>query len=249
MKQAWKLVEVEAYDKVRSRQMTVVWGKPTRANYIGWRRELEITASAVDISDTYKRTVDAAGNNYECLFEVMDDKDYNQRTGINITVVVAQTEPSHYDTNINAQTPTFQRKQMEDEHEQKKHDFVTWKGASRGLAENLRNAMEVQYYSKLEHSIIRYKNVRVQQILEHLSEKWTTMNSKEKRKIEEDYYKVWDVSGGVALSAFTKALNNNKVALTHHNITIKEKRPEKSLVDLPTTLESNRTDLCVEVIL
>ena len=94
---------------------------------------------------------------------------------------------------------------MEEEHEQKKHDFFTWKGAARGLAENLRDAMEIQYYSELEHTIVGYKNVKVLQHLEHLSEKWTTMNSKEKRKIKEDYYKAWDVAGGVALSAFTKA--------------------------------------------
>ena len=222
MKQAWKLIEADAYDKVRTRPVTVVRGKPTRSDYIVWRRELEITASAIDISDTYAWTVDGTGNNYGCLFEVMDDNDYIQRTGINATVITKPVERPHYDPNINATTPTYQRKQMEEEHEQKKHDFFTWKGAARGLAENLRDAMEIQYYSELEHTIVGYKNVKVLQHLEHLSEKWTTMNSKEKRKIKEDYYKAWDVAGGVALSAFTKALDDNKIGLAHHNITIEE---------------------------
>jgi hypothetical protein len=48
------------------------------------------------------------------------------------------------------------------------------------------------------------------------------MNTKEKKKIKADYYKPWDVAGGVALSAFTKALDKRKEELTHHNITIDE---------------------------
>ena len=48
------------------------------------------------------------------------------------------------------------------------------------------------------------------------------MNTREKKKIKADYYKPWDVAGGVALSAFTKALDERKEELTHHNITIDE---------------------------
>ncbi len=66
------------------------------------------------------------------------------------------------------------------------------------------------------------KNVTTIQILDHLDRVWVTMNTKEKKKIKADYYKPWDVAGGVALSAFTKALDERKEELTHHNITINE---------------------------
>jgi len=90
------------------------------------------------------------------------------------------------------------------------------------MAENLRDAMDEQYYSKLKHSIVGYKNVTTIQILDHLEKVWVTMNTKEKKKIKADYYKPWDVAGGVALSAFTKALDERKEELIHHNITIDE---------------------------
>jgi hypothetical protein len=106
--------------------------------------------------------------------------------------------------------------------EQKKHDFFTWTGASRGMAENLRNSMDEQYYSELKPSIVGYKNITTIQILDHLDKVWVTMNTKEKKKIKADYYKPWDVAGGVALSAFTKALDERKEELIHHNITIDE---------------------------
>ena len=77
----------------------------------------------------------------------------------------------------------------------------------RGMAENLWDAMEEQNYSQLEHSIVSYKNVTTLQILDHLDTEWVPMNTKERKKIKADYYKAWNVPGGVALSAFTKALN------------------------------------------
>ena len=220
MKQAWKLVEAAAYDQARAQPLTITHGKPSRSNYIAWRKELELIATGYDVSDTYGWSVDAAGNNYGCLHLTMDDNDYQNRT--TITTYVEPTEPAHYDPNINASTPTFQRKQLEEEQEQMKHDFFTWTGASRGMAENLRDAMEEQYYSELKHSIVGYKNVKTLQILEHLDTHWVTMNTREKKKIKADYYKPWDVAGGVALSAFTKALDERKEELIHHNITIDE---------------------------
>ena len=213
-------MEAEAYDKARAQPLSVVQGKPSRTNYIAWRKEVELIATGYDVSDTYKWTVDAAGNNFGCLHLTMDDNDYQIRTSI--TTYVAPTEPPHYDPTITAATPTFQRKQLEEEMEQKKHDYFTWVGASRGMAENLRNAMEEQYYNELKHSIVGYKNVTTYQILDHLDKVWVTMNTKEKKKITAEYFKPWDVAGGVALSAFTKALDERKEELVHHNINIDE---------------------------
>ena len=229
MKQAWIVVEAAAYNKARARPLTVVRGKPNRSDYITWRKELESTAADYDISDTYSWTVDAAGNNYGCLHDVMDDNDYQTRTGI--TTYVEPVEPPHYDPNIDATTPTFQRKQLEEEHEQKKHDFFTWKGAARGLAENLRDAMEEQYYSELKHSIIGYRNVTTLAQLEHLDDKWTPMNPKEKKLIKKDYFKPWDVPAGVALGTFTKRLDERKAELVHHNIAIDEDEMKEHYIE------------------
>jgi len=50
------------------------------------------------------------------------------------------------------------------------------------------------------------------------------MNTKERREEgdKKDYYKPWDVAGGVALSAFTKALDERRIELHIHNITIED---------------------------
>ena len=224
MKQVWKVVEAEAYERARKQPLTQRLGKPTRTDWIMWQKELEKIAAVYDVSDSYKWTIDANGNNYGCLALAVDPvnggPDYELRTGI--TTYVAPIEPPHYNAAININTPTYLRKQMEEENEQMKHDFFTWKGAERGLAENLRDAMGEQYYGQLEHSIVGFKNVTMLQIMKHLDEEWVPMNTKERKKIKADYYKPWDVAGGVALSAFTKALDERKQELVQHNITIDE---------------------------
>jgi hypothetical protein len=150
-----------------------------------WQKELKKIAASYNVSDSYPWTMDAAGNNYGCLFLTVDPinggPDYELRTGI--TTYVAPTKPPHYDATINADTPTFQRKQREEENEQKKHDYFTWKGALRGMAENLRNAMGKQYVSQLGHSIVGFKNVTVLQIMKHLDTEWVPMNTRERMKI------------------------------------------------------------------
>ena len=194
-------MEAEAYDKARAQPLTITHGKPSRSNYIAWRKELELIATGYDVSDTYGWSVDAAGNNYWCLHLTMDDNVYQNCT--TITTYVEPTEPAHYDPNINAATPTFQRKQLKEEQEQKKHDFFTWTGASRGMAENLHDSMEEQYYSELKHSIVGYKNVKTIKILEHLDKHWVAMNTREKKKIKAEYYKPWDVAS-ITTSPSTK---------------------------------------------
>ena len=72
MKNAWKLVEKEAYDHARKQSLTIKHGKPTRSDYIGWKKALEIVAASYDVSDSYEWTMDAAGNNYGCLALVVD---------------------------------------------------------------------------------------------------------------------------------------------------------------------------------
>ena len=222
MKVAWRLVEADAYERARKQALTRRPGKPTRTDWIMWQKQLEVIAAGYDVSDTYEWTVDAAGNNYGCLFLTVDPDDvqYELRTGI--TTYVEPEEPPHYHEDIDVNTPTFQRKQLEEENEQKKHDFFTMKGALRGMAENLRDAMGEQYYSQLEHSIVGYKNVTVLQIMKHLDTEWVPMNTKERRAIKKEYFKPWDVAGGVALSKFTKALDERRSELHIHNITIED---------------------------
>jgi hypothetical protein len=127
MKTVWKQVEEAASTLMISQPITKVHGRPTRQNYITWKKELERAANQIEIDETYPWSVDATGNNYGGMKLTMEDNEYELRTGI--TTFAEPTEPVQYDPAINANTPTFQRKQMEQEHKQTKHNYWTWKGA------------------------------------------------------------------------------------------------------------------------
>jgi hypothetical protein len=58
--------------------------------------------------------------------------------------------------------------------------------------------------------------------MKHLDTEWVPMNTKERRAIKKEYFKPWDVAGGVALSKFTKALDERQTELHIHNITIED---------------------------
>ena len=127
------------------------------------------------------------------------------------------------------------RKQLEEENEQRKHDFFTMKGAARGMAENLRDVMNEQYFSQLEHSVVGYKNVTVLQIMKHLDTEWVPMNTKERRAIKKDY---------LLLSKFTKALDERRIELHIHNITIEDEDvKEHYMVQMYESNAFNETDM------
>ena len=86
-------MEAAAYDKARTQPLPVVYGKPSRSNYIAWRKEVELIATGYDVSDTYKWTVDTAGNNFGCLHHTMDDNNYQLR--MSIMTYVVPTKPPH----------------------------------------------------------------------------------------------------------------------------------------------------------
>ena len=50
MKQVWKVVEAEAYERARKQPLTQRLGKPTRTDWIMWQKELEKIAAVYDVS-------------------------------------------------------------------------------------------------------------------------------------------------------------------------------------------------------
>ena len=52
MKQAWKVVEAEAYERARKQALTHRPGKPTQTDWIMWQKQLEVIAAGYNVSDT-----------------------------------------------------------------------------------------------------------------------------------------------------------------------------------------------------
>ena len=86
-------------------------------------------------------------DNYGLLADIMGIDEYDDLTGI--STYVTPNEPPSYDPNILDATPTHTRKRMEEEWELVRTSWFIRKGFLRGVVNNLRNALDEQFYSQL----------------------------------------------------------------------------------------------------
>jgi hypothetical protein len=77
--------------------------------------------------------------------------EYDDLTGI--ATYVIPTKPSSYDPNITSTTPTHTRKRMEEECDLVRTSWFIRKRFLRGVADNLRDALDEQIYSQLRHRL------------------------------------------------------------------------------------------------
>jgi hypothetical protein len=116
---------------------------------------------------------------------------------------------------------THKRKRKEEEWDLIKTLWFIRKGFLRGIVDNLRDALDRQYYSQLRHPLTVYRNVTPFQILEHLNDCWCPLDVKAKKTLKDAYYMKWD--GNEHLTTFGKRLDDDQHALVRSDVTIADK--------------------------
>ena len=59
------------------------------------------------------------------------------------------------------------------------------KGFLKGVVENMRDALDEQYYAQLKHRLTKYRNIKPQQIPDHLNNRWCPLNVMAKKQIRD----------------------------------------------------------------
>jgi hypothetical protein len=178
-----KQTETTAFRSVRDKLFSRVHGRPTRHNYEILKEEACAPASEVE-DITYKWSKNLM-NNYGLLADIMGVDEYDDLTGI--VMYIIPNEPPSYDPNILDATPTHTRKQMEEEWELVWTSWFIQKGFLRGVVDNLRDALNKQFYSQLRHRLTVYRNITPYQILEHLNTCWCPLDVKAKKELKPAY--------------------------------------------------------------
>jgi hypothetical protein len=88
----------------------------------------------------------------------------------------------------------------------------------KGIVDNLRDALDKQYYCQLKHCLTAYCNITPFQILEHLNNWWCPLDIQANKELHKAYYLKWD--SNEHLTAFGKRLGNNQKALIRSDVTI-----------------------------
>ena len=97
---------------------------------------------------------------------------------------------------------------MEQEWERKCEMWAIRKGFLHGVAANMREALDKNWYSQLKHLHTTYRNVQPIQILNHLNTQWCPLDMHAKKIIKAEYWTKWD--GDMHLTAFVNDLMMNK---------------------------------------
>ena len=107
------------------------------------------------------------------------------------------------------------------------------------MVDNLRDALDEQYYSQLRHRLTAYRNITPYQILEHLNTRWCPLDVKAKKELKTAYYTKWEHTVE-HLMAFGKQLDNDQRALVQSDVTIAD--DDKLQFYLEEIYDSNRFD-------
>ena len=167
-----KSIEAEAFEAVRATPFTKIHGRPSRNDYETLKKEASDLASELE-DITYEWTRSPTGEEYGLLAEIIGEDEYQHLTNLSWK---QETEPGPYDPDINDTTPTRTRE--------------TWairKGFLRGVAANMREALDENWYSQLKHLHTAYRNVQPIQILNHLNTRWCPLNVHAKKIIKAEY--------------------------------------------------------------
>jgi hypothetical protein len=229
-----KQAETTAHEAVRATPFTRVHGRPKRKDYETLKDEASALASEVE-DITYAWSRDAT-EEYGLLADIIGEDEYEELTGID--TYVSPAEPASYDPAVTAATPTHERKRREEEWERVRTSWFIRKGFLRGVMDNLRDALDEQYYSQLKHRLTAYRNVTPLQILSHLNDRWCPLDVQAKKELKKTYYTKWDADEH--LTAFGKRLDDDQRALIRSDVTIAD--DDKLQFYLEEIYDSNRFD-------
>jgi hypothetical protein len=107
---------------------------------------------------------------------------------------------------------------MEQEWERTRKTWAIRKGFLHGVAANMRDALDENWYSQLKHLHTAYRNVQPIQILNHLSTQWCPLDVHAKKLLKAEYWTEWD--GDMHLTAFGKRLDDKQIRIERFGITI-----------------------------
>jgi len=176
-------------------------------------------------------------DNYGLLTNIMGVDKYDDLTGIGTYII--PNEPESYNPNITNATPTHTRKRMKEEWELVWTSWFIQKGFLRGVVDNLRDALDKQFYSQLRHRLTAYRKITPYRILQHLNTRWCPLDVKAKKELKTAYYTKWEHTSE-HLTAFGKRLNDDQRALVRSDVTITD--DNKLQFYLEEIYDSNRFD-------
>ena len=107
-------------------------------------------------------------------------------------VYVEPTKPPHQHAGIAANTTQHQTRVLTAANNLLYQDWAVVAGFRKVTSENIRDALEDQYFDQLKQQIFRYKRIQPIQYFKHLKAHWVFLNEKQIDKLTKKFKRGWE---------------------------------------------------------
>lgn len=148
------------YDKIRAMLFTRIHGRPARRQYD------KLLEECADVAVLLQLPAYPWSDKYGILAEVLGAQEYLTTTGL---VYVEPTPPTAFNGSITASTSQHVREPKTAKHEQLQERYFIWQGGCKAVCDNIRDALDEQYYHQLKRRITGYAEVKIFDFLDHIA--------------------------------------------------------------------------------
>ncbi len=105
----------------------------------------------------------------------------------------------------------------ENEEAQRNYAIVT--GFTKGLRDNIRDALDSRYYIQLKHRVFKYRSVTPIQYLTHIKDQWVILDKQVTKELTDHYLRGWN-QDDKHIKGFALRLDEEQADLLNDGITI-----------------------------
>lgn len=206
-------LEKQVYEEIRAEPYTRIPGRPT------WRSKEALVKEARPHALRQRVSFDWAGP-YGLLAEIIGAVRYHADHPL-LPGYVAPVQPPNTPV-LPPNASAARIRQLTDENNLQKRDWAILQGFRRGVSHNFRDALDLEFYSALEHADYEYINVLPREYIVHLETDHCPMDVTAIEDIKANYYRG---KGDERLSKFATRLDEEQTRLVVDGVIIPD--PDK----------------------
>ena len=205
-------LERQVYEDIRAMPFTRIHGRPT------WRTKEKLMKEAKRPALNQRVSYDWAGQ-FGLLAEIIGAARYALDNPA-MPAFVAPVQPANTPTYPNNNPTGAQIKAATDANNLEKRDWAVLLGFRRGSGENMRDALDMEFYSGLEHEDYGYLNILPREYLDHLEQEYCPLDVIAIDEVKNHALRGWERNANERLSKFATRIDQSQTRLAADGITI-----------------------------
>ena len=210
MTKSYHDLEATTYEKVRNKKISRIHGKPTWSSKEELLREAEEVALECDVHYPW------AGE-FGLLATVIGQARYLAEAGLNY---VTPVQPVDMPPPAVAGGTAAVIRAWESTNDLDRRNFAIFKGFKTAICENIRDALDLQYYEQIREVTFGFKRRTFRSYIEHLEAHWCILDCKTIESLKQNWKRDWGAEEHI--TGYSRRLDQEQVTLARDNILISD---------------------------